>query len=291
MANQQSSSIGLTFVVVLLTMILFAGVCTVLCDSGGSQSQVSHAPRNQGDAPKQSAEGEPTESDTAQADEPPQGPRVRTTVTWPPLAAKTEKQARALAEAIVRFLPTVGMSDSEKGRFGDKYRAAMKKTPHVVLPLSAAVEVLEETPDLFKIKLLEGDDSGKVYWTPRKSIEGHTPKVQEGEAVTARVTLSRLKPNGKAWDSSDGAPDIAVCTELSDGVHCFPGDVGTNDLPGHACSDAYACEITGVRIPHNPFQIAVVDVDIAEHDTVGGGVCWLGKPCELGSATVLVQRP
>lgn len=262
--------------------------CTLEGQPSSSHSRGLQASKRD-DAPQGENESESPAAEPLNDE--PKSPRVKMDASWPAFGAKTQKQAKAIAEAIVRYLPKAGMSDSEKGRLMDKYRNSLKKAHSVILPFRLPVEVIEETPELFKVKLLEGDDAGAEYWTPRKSIEGYLPKVPEGVVATVRVELARLKPNGKAWDTRNGAPDIAVCTELSDGVHCFPGDVNPDEgLAGRACDDAYACEISGVRIPHDPFRIVVVDVDISEHDLAAEGLCWTGKACDLDVATVLAQE-
>lgn len=90
--------------------------------------------------------------------------------------------------------------------------------------------------------------------------------------VTLSVTVSSRKPSGEAWDAFGGAPDIALCTNSALGQRCISGSGVTTSaaFSRGRCQDAFSCVFV-VTVPvEGPFSVSIYDVDVSEHDTIGG---------------------
>ena len=107
-----------------------------------------------------------------------------------------------------------------------------------------------------------------------------------GSKKTVTVKLQEKKANGKAWDAFGGGPDVAICVKTPKGKKCYPDGNDTMEILEPQCRDAFTCTFTDVYI-EAPYEITVVDVDLAANDMAGTGPCD-GK-CTLGLAEVEVK--
>jgi len=107
-----------------------------------------------------------------------------------------------------------------------------------------------------------------------------------GSTKTVSVKIQQKKANGKAWDAFGGGPDIAICVKTPKGKKCYPDGNDTMEILEPQCRDAFTCVFTGVYI-EAPYEITVVDVDLAANDMAGTGAC-SGK-CTIGLAEVEVK--
>ena len=108
----------------------------------------------------------------------------------------------------------------------------------------------------------------------------------EAEKVIT-VEVQQKKANGKAWDAFGGGPDLAICVKTPKGKKCYPDGNSEMEILEPQCRDAFTCTFTGVYL-EAPFEITVVDVDMAANDVAGTGVCE-GAECTLGLAKITIK--
>lgn len=286
MPDSRGGSSLLVVLIFGLLLLMMTGLCSLLGD-----------PPREHETPQVTKDVEPPSKAEATDEErgvanqtAPINPQVRLDAEWPAYGARDQKAARAVTKAILEYMPRAGMSDQEKGRRSRKLRSALKTLRAVGIPYNTPAEILEETSDLFKVRVAVDGSELVELWTSRRTIEGYTPTTVEGELVDIAVQIAPMKPDGRSWDVRDGAPDIAVCTVLSDGQHCFPGDFPPSRMRAKQCQDSYSCVVADVRILQSPFEVFVVDVDLSEHDVASRGMCSRGKRCEFELAAISVSR-
>jgi len=90
------------------------------------------------------------------------------------------------------------------------------------------------------------------------------------------VQASTLKPNGKSWDISGGAPDMVLTVD---------NEIAYSQVN---CHNRYRCtfEIFSKNVS---WYFEVYDRDVVNHDIIGVGECSLAyEPCKIGKATIKV---
>jgi hypothetical protein len=106
--------------------------------------------------------------------------------------------------------------------------------------------------------------------------------------VTLSVAVDPRKPTGDAWDAFGGAPDIALCVNSALGQQCFSGTTvqPTPAFVRGACQDSFSCRFV-VYVPTvGPFSVALYDVDLSQHDTIGACMISGRGQRRCGAATV-----
>ncbi len=92
------------------------------------------------------------------------------------------------------------------------------------------------------------------------------------------VQASTLKPNGKSWDISGGAPDMVLTVD---------NEIAYSQVN---CRNRYRCTFE-IYSKNLSWYFEVYDRDTINHDIIGAGECSLSKEiCQVGKATIKVLR-
>ena len=108
-----------------------------------------------------------------------------------------------------------------------------------------------------------------------------------GAEKSIEVEVQQKKTNGKAWDAFGGGPDLALCVKTPKGKKCYPDGTSEMEILEPQCRDSFTCTFKGVYL-EAPFELTVVDVDMAANDVAGTGVCE-GDECTVGLAKVTIK--
>jgi hypothetical protein len=110
--------------------------------------------------------------------------------------------------------------------------------------------------------------------------------VPESTRGSVTVVVDSAKDNGSGWDALGGLPDLALCYTGDEGKTCIPGGK-SSVTPGEPafCQNSLTC-VFALEVRGPEVLVEIIDVDLAENDPVGAGLCKVGGICRIGSATV-----
>ena len=117
------------------------------------------------------------------------------------------------------------------------------------------------------------------------------PQIAKADRLTTiTVEVEHNKANGQPWDKLKGKPDLAICLSNSlTGTLCLPEGDRVENILSSQCPNSYQCKFS-VLAPDRTFKFSIVDVDLAVNDPIGIGHCNLGKTCQIGQATVAIEK-
>jgi len=99
----------------------------------------------------------------------------------------------------------------------------------------------------------------------------------QADSYMAVIDVKASKGNGKPWDAKGGSPDILLKLNKE--------KVNFNKN----CKNQYRC-VVAFESTGNSWYVEVYDKDIAIDDVIGTGTCKLDEPCNIGQATVVIQK-